>query len=264
MNFRVFILSILFVSCGTTYDYRLSKKIAQTEYVYSDNEIDGSGVGMLNDENADVELLKGITLFQLNSERRRKYLNELAVDSVLTQISQSLLNDFRTSSFISSDSWARKRRALKNILQIQGHSNKLCSAHAFTVDILDLPFGDKFHFLMAAGESHIHLYKGRKPTKKEREKDDFQEPEPLTLIDGKIFSERVLASLKGTAKYEVYSKEFSTIGISFKLDHRSMNCRKRPRVLGIIIFGGKRTQKVKIHPKIKEYEDKQSDSNQTP
>lgn len=263
MNFKILIISGLLVSCSTTYDYRLSKKIEKTEYEYSENEIDGSGIGMLSKVNLDIESLKGITLFQLNTERRKKNLTVFGVDSVLTQMSQSLLNDFRTSSFISSDSWGRKRRALKNILQMQGHSNKLCSAHAFTVDILDLPFGDRFHYRIADGESDIHLYEGRKPTKKEKEKKDYTEPEPLTLIDGKVFSARVLESLKNNSKYEIYSKEFTTLGVSFKLDQRSMNCRKRPRLFGIIIFGGKRTQKVKIHPKILEYEKEQSDSKKT-
>lgn len=251
MKNKIFYIVFFLSSCAKTYDLRFNKKVEQTNFKYSEKEIESSTVGTLNDMNFDTELLKGITLYEINNYKRRKKHPTLEFDSLYTQIAQNLINDYKTTNFLKSSAYYRKKKSVKNIVQIQGHSHKVSSVHAFYIDILNLPYGDKFHYTILDGTSKIHLYKGKKPTKKDKEKEGYQEPEPLGLCDGKLFGERVMDLFLGQLGQDMNNKNFSVLGIAYKLDKRSMYRYKRPKVFGIIIFGGKKMQDVKIPPLIK-------------
>ncbi len=199
--------------------------------------------------NFDRGLYASLIFSKVNMLRNKKGRQELGQNSLLNRISSAGIEEFSKSRFTSRKYWMKEKKSI-NMALIQNRSNyKLFSAYAFIIDLADLNPRASFFYDRKKDFGGTALFKGKRPTTKESHKEGFKEPEEVEMLSEVEFSEEIIKLLnKKGASSVLYSKKFSQIGISIRIDERTLHRNKRPCAYVMIVFGGKKMQKVKELP----------------
>jgi hypothetical protein len=194
----------------------------------------------------DEAAICGGTIDKINSELARKNRQVLMQDSILNRLSESTVETFSKSRFLSASKLKKERASIEYALGMSASKNRMISTYCFRVDLLDLILGAKFYCNRREHESELHLYAGDPPKIRNKEHPDYIAPIPLkskTIIQT---VEQVMAtfSSKGGMR-EVFSKRYTQIGLACRLDQRTLNQSKRPTMYFTLMLAGKQTQNIK-------------------
>lgn len=197
--------------------------------------------------NANPDYLSGLFIQALKKERIRRFRPDLEQDSLLNRIARSSIETYNKTRFVYSKTWRQEKKSFRYALIHEESDHKLYSAHAFSIDMLDLKFAESFYYDPKPGTSSVNLYFGKKPEIRNTEDPDYVEPFPIQPVTEEIACQRLIQLLsKGNYKHDLLSKKFSRIGLAIKIDQSSVNRNERPRIFVILIFGGKQLQTIKV------------------
>jgi len=247
MTTRYLLLFFIFASVAThAQNRRFLEKVDATEPVFY-TESEPVSEQRLDLKNFDVSHNAGLFIGTINSERERRFRIILEQDSLLNQIALAGIDSYNKKRYIHSKTWRQESKSIKFALQYHHSKNKIYSAHAFTVDLLDLEFTQGYYCDKRNDESDLHLYKGKRPKITDPEDENYVEPIPLFAITEKQMGERILNILsKGTLGRDLLSKKYSRVGVAVKVDKHSLHANIRPELFVILIFGGKQLQDIKV------------------
>ena len=245
----IFLATIVFSSCSVNYAYRLSERIDQTEFVLKWDSTQIAGNNRINAFAPDKSVLAELGISAFNEERSKHHRKNLQRDSLFDRITLTFLEDFKSSRFLSSDSWRKENNALRDVLQIKKSRYKVYTIYALSLDILDLDFTSSFYHDVNHGTSSLNLYKGKRPKKQEME----SEPIPLETITEIEYQKRLVQLFShGRNNLDMLSGQYEVASITAGINQSSLRGEKRPEILLVIMFGGKKLQSTKISKTMEE------------
>ncbi|UKN03336.1 hypothetical protein K6119_07385 [Paracrocinitomix mangrovi] len=194
----------------------------------------------------DREEISGFILSSFKDKLNKKLITDFEQDTLLNKICNSAVLNYSSSKFKKRHQWNKEQRIINYALKLQEVKYRRFYSYAFQVDLLDFSPGHKYYFDRKNEDNPLQLYEGEYPKVKDPEHDDYEEPLPiyakteLQMVDE--FFNRIERS---RVMNELYSREFSRIGIAVKMDETSLLCKKRPKMSVVLIIAGKQNIGVK-------------------
>jgi hypothetical protein len=204
-------------------------------------------------ENAEVDILDfdqqyyaGMIIHELNQKRKSHGRSGFKVDSTFNRICNTGVKHFSRGSFSNRkrQRWITKHSEF-GIRYLRGNF-RMYKSYSFYFNLTNL--GNRTNFYYVAGDetTRLKLFVGKRPRTTSPTHQDYVEPTPVKPITELQFKTAIIQQLmRKDGSTEFYSKNYSHIGISMRLDEYSVNRRKIPRAYIMIIIGGKQTQKVR-------------------
>lgn len=166
--------------------------------------------------------------------KRSLILDKLSTMAVTRMSSIGSANGKRISSL---------RRLIQRVILASNTNFNYVSVHSFTIPALKSEIN--FYLDKSNDESPFHLYKGKRPSTKERESPDFKQipldrfksTEIFDMVKKKFRVKHILKVLKnGSVSY---------YGCKVYLNEQSLNSRKIPQLKVVIILGFRNLHRVK-------------------
>lgn len=199
---------------------------------------------LVNIVDFDNQLYAGMILEQLNQARKKKGRSLFVEDTAFAQVCNVGVKHFASSYFKSKKMTDRVVHYTEfGLRHLQSH-HRLFKAYCFYVNLTHLNRFTPFYYHSADETTALKLFKGRRPNTLNPEHPDYETPTPvqpiteLELVEG---INELLRKKDGSA--ELFSKSYTHIGISVRLDQYSINRNKIPHAFVMVIIGGKQTQK---------------------
>ena len=239
------ILLIVLCSCQYRFERHFEQRVADAPVVLFSNAHGLAESAELDVTNFDQEQIGSVLFSTINKERDAHHRPKLEYDSLYNRIAQTILTDFDGKKFLSSKAWYDQRRSINYILQVNQSQHKIYSLHAFRLDILNQDQGNGFYYDKIPGTSPFDLYDGKRP---KDEKDVVaEEPVPLAAVTIAQLSERFIDVIQSrSGGRDLYSQNYDVLGLGVKPDPDNANHKQRPRLLVVIVFGGKKLHRVKL------------------
>ena len=204
-------------------------------------------------ENKAVEILdfdqqyySGMITKELNVKRSLRGRPGFTLDTTFNRIANTIVKQFSRSNFSKSKN---KRKITKytefGIRYLHG-TNRLFKSYVFYFNLTHLT--ERMNFYYAAGDesTRLKLFVGKRPRSMSPTHENYEKPVPVKPISELEFRSLIIQRLlRHDGSVEFYSKNYSHIGVSMRIDEYSINRRKIPRAYIMIIIGGKQTQKVR-------------------
>lgn len=195
----------------------------------------------------DPNYYGGIILSVLNSERSKKGKGAFVQDTLFNRIAVAGLKTFSKSRFTDKSKWRKEQKSINYALIKHKSKHKVFDAYAFMVDFMDYSQIGSFYYDPKDQSDTPRLYKGKRSKAKRPDHEDYFEPVPVDMVTEIEFGEQILKMIsKHSGTMSLMSKKYTQIGVAVKIDRRTLYRSKRPKGYVIIIFGGKKNQKIKV------------------
>lgn len=182
-----------------------------------------------------------ITTCILKNNGNRKYSIQRSL--ILDKLSTMTVTRMSSIGNAKSKRISSLRRLIQRVILSSKTNFNYVSVHSFTIPALKSEIN--FHLDRSNDESPFHLYKGKKPSTKERESPDFKQiplekytsTEIFDFVKKKFRTKHILKVLKnGSVSY---------YGCKVYLNEQSLNSRKIPQLKVVIILGFRNLHRVK-------------------
>lgn len=238
-----------------TFLFSLCAGFAQGQRYY--DLLDRTEIDPVKLRNANQEKLKvrdfdqqgyiGMMLEELNLERKSRGRPNFIIDSVYAQICNVGVKHFSPNYFYSEKTGYKLLRNTEFGIRYLKGQYRAFNVITFTISLVDLKNLTNFYYLSSDQSTELKLFYGNRPKTFNPEDERYVTPVPLQPINEKEFTQKVIKILSSEMGIgEFFSKLNTHIGLGLRLDPYTLNCRKMPTAFGMIILGGKQTQKVKI------------------
>lgn len=206
----------------------------------------GASGAKLDVLNFDEQNYEGAILDELNAQRSLKNRSVFVQDSAYNRMCLTGLATFSKGYYTSHKNETRVHRYTEiGIRRMQGN-NRLFRVIMFKIRLADIENNEFFYYDRRNFDSELQLYKGKTPTTRNPEHENYVEPVPVDELSEEDFVNNFVAKIKReiSAK-EFYSKHYTHISLSLRVDPSSVGRRRIPKAYVIVILGGKQTQKIK-------------------
>lgn len=203
----------------------------------------------LNEEfdplNPDIELLNAAVYAYIQDGRKRSGRKMHEFSDEQYTLCKKFIDFFVPDKFEhESDNIERFDKLTKKALKKMQFDKGISEVLSFNLRVVDFK-GYNFYYLKTVHETELKLFKGSKPDIKDSAKLAELEKEPLKMYTYKKLAEHFYKNiLKRKYNKLVNSANYSSIGIYFKIDPRTLHRNKIPEAAVILIFGANRLKEI--------------------
>lgn len=210
------------------------------------------GASRLDVFDLDREDIAGCLIDATNNWLSSEEYPILEQDSSLNKICNSAALKMRSSRFKNKVYWQREQKNFDYALKLAKVPHRMFTTYGFILDLLDLEKRDKFFFDRRVKTSDLSLYEGERPTVMNENHKDYIEPVPLSpKTESQMCQEYIAIMLKNKGLKRAKSGVYSQIGVSVRVDERSLNRKRRPIMYVVVMLSGKQSQRFADPEKIK-------------
>ncbi|OIQ25469.1 MAG: hypothetical protein BM555_06710 [Crocinitomix sp. MedPE-SWsnd] len=210
------------------------------------------GSSKIDVEDFDRKEISGYFISAANGWIESLELKRLEQDSSLNKICNSAVLKFSSSRFKNKVYWQREQKNFDYALKLAKVPHRRFVSFGIMVDLLDLEKNEKFFFDRRVKTSDLSLYEGVRPKIMNENHPDYVEPVPLEAKSEAQLCQAFLEQMKKSKAFNKLKKgNYSQIGISVRIEEKSLNRSKRPFLYAVVIFSGKQSPKFDQPEKIK-------------
>ncbi|MFT5821805.1 MAG: hypothetical protein ACI8ZM_003061 [Crocinitomix sp.] len=209
-------------------------------------EVRAAGTVELEVLDFDQQNYSGMLMEELNLKRKTRGRPGFELDSTFNRICNTGVKHFSRSIFSNRKNQRRLIRYTEFGIRYLRGDHRLFKAYSFYFNLTHLHNYTKFFYAAGDETTKLKLFVGKRPRTMSPTHEDYEEPIPVKPITEKEFGASIIqALLRDDGAVEFFSKNYSHIGVSMRIDEYSINRRKIPRAYIMIIIGGKQTQKIR-------------------
>lgn len=203
----------------------------------------------LNEEfdplNPDIELLNAAVYAYIQDGRKRSGRKMHEFSDAQYTLCKKFIDFFVPDKFEhETQNIERFDKLTKKALKKMEYDKGISEVLSFNLRVMDFK-GYNFYYLKTAHETELKLFKGSKPEVKDSTKLAELEKEPIKMYTYKKLAEHFYKNiLKRKYNKLINSANYSSMGIYFKIDPRTLHRNKIPEAAVIIIFGANRLKEM--------------------
>jgi hypothetical protein len=203
----------------------------------------------LNEEfdplNPDIELLNAAVYAYIQDGRKRSGRKMHEFSDAQYTLCKKFIDFFVPDKFEhETQNIERFDKLTKKALKKMEYDKGISEVLSFNLRVMDFK-GYNFYYLKTAHETELKLFKGSKPEVKDSAKLAELEKEPIKMYTYKKLAEHFYKNiLKRKYNKLINSANYSSMGIYFKIDPRTLHRNKIPEAAVIIIFGANRLKEM--------------------
>lgn len=168
---------------------------------------------------------------------------ELSESQVLKQMSRFAVCAWKGSNYSDQSKWKELDRRFKRAKRQAVSGFNVIHCISFRVN-LSKTASKRVYFDKELGTNDFNLFKGKKLTKKEVEEGKVPIEVPI-LTQAELIEECILKLKRRGVYGDLRQGVYSTIGISFQLDERTLFRNTKPTVRVVVFLGAKRLQRLR-------------------
>lgn len=188
----------------------------------------------------DYELLRSKVLDKLNERRTLRHRQGMSGHAVLQLTADQYTARLRATRLENtSDNRQRVHKKIRKNARLNGYKNAFIDFHIASLTAINYG-GSRFYYDRLDEDTQIHLFEGKRPSKKEKEAPSYKAV-PLRLytydqLAGLIVSR--FSTDDGT--FKSLNNGYDKIGISMAVEKNTLFRNKKPVLKIIVVLGGSR------------------------
>lgn len=194
----------------------------------------------------DQQYYSGMILHELNLKRKTRGRPGFELDSTYNRICNTMVKQFSRGYFNGRKKRRRVNRFTEFGIRYLRGDNRLFKNYNFYFNLTNLTKHTRYFYARGDETTKLKLFIGKRPRTMSPTHEDYVKPTPVKPITEKQFGAAMIQSLlRRDGSIEFFSKNYSHIGISMRIDEYTINRQQIPMAQIMIIIGGKQTQKVR-------------------
>jgi hypothetical protein len=175
----------------------------------------------------------------------RNHPDELTRSQALTIMASAITDLWKGGQYNKGKSWVSVKNYLRRAGYLTTSRFNLLRCAVFRISLVDNE-DKQFYYDRHGSTEQLNLFKGKYPSYKERMDEDAPEPEPLKFFTEEEILKQFERELKKQSQFsDLHRGNFCSVGISVKIDEKTLRRKKIPTARIVVLFGARRLKYLK-------------------